>query len=139
MRACAVDQRSGSNHSAGTLIIKVPVNCRRDREETLEMTATPETSDGTWDVVGPAERPLQPVSSAPVLISEHEVLLSTTAAMPASPTTTRWWTAAARGIAVALRRAVPMSPTDSRQVQRYAPKRYDYLERSLMSREMGRL
>jgi hypothetical protein len=134
-----VDQRSGLNHSAGTLAINVPVNCRRGGEETLEMTATPETSDGTRDVVGPAEHILQPVFSAPVLITEQEVLLSTTAAVPASPATTRWWTAAARGIAVALRRAVPMSPTDSRPVQRYAPERYDYLERALMSREMGRL
>ena len=103
------------------------------------MTATPETSNGTWDVVGPAERTLQPVSSAPVLVTEQEVLLSTTAAVSASPTTTRWWTAAARGVAVALRRIAPMSAAVSGPVQRYAPKRYGYLERALMSREMGRL
>ncbi len=103
------------------------------------MTATPETSDDTRDVVAPAEPTLQSVSPAAVLITEQEVLLSTAAAVPAESTPTRWWTDVARVIAAALRRMVLTSPADSRQVRRYVPERYIYLERALMSREMGRL
>ncbi len=102
------------------------------------MTAHPETSDETRDVVTPAERTLQSLSAVPVLITEQEVLLSTAAAVPVQPTT-RWWTGAAHVIAAALHRMVLTSPPDSRPVRRYVAERYDYLERALMSREMGRL
>ena len=102
------------------------------------MTAHPETSDETRDVATPAERTLQSLSPLPVLISEQEVLLSTAAAVPVQPTT-GWWTGAARVIAAALHRMVRTSPPDSRPVRRYVPARYNYLERALMSREMGRL
>src|SRR5271167_1925223 len=118
----------------------LPINCRRNGEETWNMTATPETSDETRDVVAPAEPALHSVSQAAVLITEQEVLLSTAAAVRAESTpTTRWWTDVARLIAAALRRMVLTSPGDSRQVRRYVPERYYYLERALMSREMGRL
>lgn len=103
------------------------------------MTATPETCDETRDVVALAEPSLQSVSPAAVLIPEAEVLLSTAAAVRAESTTTRWWTDVARVIAAALRRMVLMSLADSRQVRRYVPEPYNYLERALMSREMFRL
>jgi hypothetical protein len=103
------------------------------------MTATPETSDAARDVVAPAEPTLQSVSRAALLITEQEVLLGTAAAVPAESTPTRWWTDVARVIAAALRRMVLTSPADSRQVRRYVPERYNYLERAVMSREMDRL
>lgn len=102
------------------------------------MTAHPEASDETRDVVTPAGRTPQSLSTVPVLITEQEVLLGTAATVPAQPTT-RWWTGAARIIAAALHRMVLTSPPDSRPVRRYVPERYNYLERALMSREMGRL
>ena len=104
------------------------------------MTATPETSDETLDLVAPAEPALHPVSQAAVLMTEQEVLLSTAAAVRAESTpTTRWWTDVARQVTAVLRRMVLASPGDSRQVRWYVPDRYYYLERALMSREMGRL
>jgi hypothetical protein len=114
-------------------------SCRQIGEETWNMTATPETSDDARDVVAPAQATLQSVSLPAVLITEQEVLLSTVAAVPAESTPTRWWTDVTRVIAAALRRMALTSRADSRKVRGHVPERYYYLERALMSREMGRL
>jgi hypothetical protein len=117
----------------------VGTGCRQIGEETWNMTATPETSDDARDVVAPAQATLQSVSLPAVLITEQEVLLSTVAAVPAESTPTRWWTDVTRVIAAALRRMALTSRADSRKVRGHVPERYYYLERALMSREMGRL
>jgi hypothetical protein len=88
-----------------------------------------------------SEPPFEPQAkdAAPVLISEKEVLFSTAAAVPLRPTTTRWWTEAT-GVVVAAMHRVSLTPrADGRQPRQDYPKRYEFLERSCMAREMDRL
>jgi hypothetical protein len=87
----------------------------------------------------PAAKPPAAVSPAPVLITEKEVLFSTTAAVPLRPTTTRWWPKATGVLLAAMHQTWLASRTDARQPRQDYPKRYEFLERSCMAREMDRL
>jgi len=88
-----------------------------------------------------SEPPFEPEAkeAALVLISEKEVLFSTAAAVPLRPTTTRWWTQATGVVVAAVHRMSLASRADGQQPRRDYPRRYEFLERSCMAREMGRL
>ena len=75
--------------------------------------------------------------SAPGLITEHEVVFNTTAAVPMP--STRWWTGATRVVAVAMRRIFVMPSADSRPKRRHYPPRNTWLEDGRTEREMHRL
>ena len=74
------------------------------------------------------------VSSAAVLITEQEVLFGTAAAAPARRESI------SRRFAASMRRIFAVSAhTSSRPRRTDVPKRYEFLERALMAREMDRL
>ncbi|MGH3523538.1 MAG: hypothetical protein ACRDU4_12120 [Mycobacterium sp.] len=101
-----------------------------------EMTATPEI----LDFVAPdTEASPEVGTSAPVLITEQEVALSTAAAMPVGPTTTRRWAAATSVVLAAMRRMSLALTSDAGAPRRDYPKRYLFLENACMAREMERL
>jgi hypothetical protein len=79
------------------------------------------------------------VSPAPVLISEHEVVLGTAVALRARPTTRRRWFEATHVLLAAVQRSLAPSKPEGRPVRRDYPKRYAYLENACMAREMTRL
>jgi hypothetical protein len=78
-------------------------------------------------------------SPAPILITEKEVLFSTAAAMPASPTTTHWLPKATGVVIAAVHGMLLTSSPHGRQPRQYYPKRYEFLENSCLAREMDRL
>jgi hypothetical protein len=78
-------------------------------------------------------------SRTPILITEHEVALSTAAAAaPTSTATTRRWGDGPRFVATLRRMLLASTPRPSR-ARRHYPKHYSYLERAVMGREMDRL
>ena len=87
----------------------------------------------------PAAKPPAAVSPAQVLITEKEVRFSTAAAVPLRPTTTRWWSEATGVVVAAMHRMSLTSRADGRQPRQDYPRRYEFLERSCMAREMDRL
>jgi hypothetical protein len=68
-----------------------------------------------------AEPTRDAASAAPILITEKELVFSTAAAVAVRPTR-RWW-----------------PTTTGRRPRRHYPRRYGFLERSCMAREMDRL
>lgn len=78
-------------------------------------------------------------SPAPVLISEHEVVLGSVVALRARPTTRRRWFEPINVLRAAVRRSPAPSTREGRPVRRDYPKRYTFLENACMAREMGRL
>ena len=90
------------------------------------------------EVVLESDLPLAEVEDvgATLIVTEHEVLFSTAAAVSARRI--RWWTRAARVI-VSIARIFVRPPADSRPKRRDHPARFVYLEGSLMAREMDRL
>lgn len=84
------------------------------------------------DVAGP--------SPTPILITEQEVVFSTSAAVSLQRTrSTRWLTDATRIIAANLRGMFLTPTARPRPARRHYPSRYSYLEHALMAREMERL
>ena len=79
------------------------------------------------------------VSPAPVLISEHEVSLSTAVALRARPKTRRRWFETINVLRGAMQRTLAPSTREGRPVRREYPKRYAFLENACMAREMDRL
>ena len=71
------------------------------------------------------------------LITEHEVAVSTAAAVPMP--STRWWTGATPIVAMAMRRIVVWASADSRPNPRHYPPRNTWLEDARTQREMHRL
>jgi hypothetical protein len=78
---------------------------------------------------------------APVLISEHEVVLGTAVALRARPKSRRRWLGAANVLLAALQRSFAPSTHEGegRPVRRDYPKHYAFLESACMAREMDRL
>jgi hypothetical protein len=76
-------------------------------------------------------------AEAPALITEQQVLFSTTAAVALPPAKTRRFSDAVHAFAGALRAVFVGS--EKPPAQRHYPKRHVWLENSLMSREMDRL
>lgn len=87
----------------------------------------------------------EPVTSVPdstesqVLITEQQVLFSSTAAVALPPAKTRRWTEAVLAVAATVKAAFVTSKDDARPKRRHYPPRADYLEDSRMAREMYRL
>jgi hypothetical protein len=86
----------------------------------------------------PIPRPTSPAppdqaASTEVLITQQEVLFSTAAAVPARRES------AVRRFVASLSRIWAVSAPESRPRRRDYPRRYEFLERSLMGREMDRL
>ena len=75
----------------------------------------------------------------PVLITEHEVALSTAIALQPRPKTRRRWFEATHALLVSVQRSVTAATQDDRPAPRHYPKRYSYLENACMAREMQRL
>jgi hypothetical protein len=78
-------------------------------------------------------------SRTPIVITEHEVALSTAAAaaLPSTATTRRWGDGP-RFVAT-LRRMLLTATSSPPPARRHYPARYSYLERAVMGREMDRL
>ena len=95
------------------------------------------TSDEARETVDEVRERL--VSSAPVLISEQEVVLGTAVALRARPTTRRRWFEAINVLRAGVRRSLAPSAQKIRPVRRDYPKRYTFLENACMAREMDRL
>jgi hypothetical protein len=95
--------------------------------------ASPEVTDELADPAQPADA--AEVIRTPVLITEHEVMLATAAAVPLQPATVRRRWADVIGAAVRVMHASLSQPRKRRQY----PPRNDYLESSRMAREMHRL
>lgn len=74
-----------------------------------------------------------------VLITEQQVLFSTTAAVALPPAKTRRWAEALRAVAASVRAAFATSGEEARPKRRHYPPRNDYLEDARMAREMYRL
>ena len=81
------------------------------------------------------------LSPMPILITEHEVVFGTLAAVSLPRTkTTRRLTDATRVVVAKLRRIFPTSMARPRPARRhYPPRSNSYLEHALMAREMHRL
>jgi len=98
-------------------------------------TASPPDADARYEPIPqpPSHAPSVEASSTEVLITEQEVLFSTAAAvLPRREGITRRLAASiGRMFAVAARPSPPR--------RRDYPKRYEFLERALMGREMDRL
>ena len=75
----------------------------------------------------------------PVLITEHEVALSTAIALQTRPKTRRRWVEAIHGLFAALHRTPAPSTQDGHRAPRSYPKRYTFLETASMARAMERL
>jgi hypothetical protein len=88
-------------------------------------------TDGVWESAEP--------SRTPILVTEQEVVFSTSAAVSLPCTkTTRRMTGATRVVAT-LRRMFLTSTARPRPARRHYPPRSSYLEHALMAREMHRL
>ncbi len=81
----------------------------------------------------PSPAPADEAASAEVLITEQEVLFSTAAAVPA-----RRQILSRRFVALMKRMSAVVAEA-SRPPRPNVPRRYEFLERSLMAREMDRL
>jgi hypothetical protein len=86
-----------------------------------------------------AEATLKAATPALILITEKAVVLSTAAAVRVRPTTMRWWPRATRVVPQAMHWMFLTSTHDHHQPSRRYPRRYAFLERSCMEREMDRL
>ncbi|HTM85167.1 MAG TPA: hypothetical protein VL179_09765 [Mycobacterium sp.] len=90
--------------------------------------------DDNAATVTPATTP----PTAPILITEQEVMLGTAAALGTHPATTHWWSQAS-GIARAALHRRSARPTADEDQPVHHPERYGFLEQSCLAREMRRL
>ena len=96
-------------------------------------TASADTADAPCEPIlrAPSVAPADAAASAEVLITEQEVLFGTAAALPARrESITR---------RLALMRMFAASAHASGPPRRDVPRRYEFLERALMGRDMDRL
>lgn len=99
------------------------------------MTTTPEAHVAGRD----REPTLEAATSAPLLITEQEVAFGTAAAGRTRPTTTRWWSETTSVALGAIHRMFATVASGARPARRHYPKRYTFLERACLAREMDRL
>lgn len=90
--------------------------------------------DGNAALVTPATA----APTAPILITEQEVMLGTAAALRTHPATTHWWSQASGIARAALHRRSEQSTADEDQPVHH-PERYRFLEQPCLAREMRRL
>ena len=80
------------------------------------------------------------LSPTPILITEPEVVFSTSAAVPLQRTkTTHWLPDATRVVAASMRRIFLTPTRGAGPARKHYPPHYSYLERSRTAREMDRL
>jgi hypothetical protein len=98
-------------------------------------TASASTPDAPYEPIlpTPSVAPSDEAASTEVLITEQEVLFSTAAAVPARRDSI------SRRFVASMRRIFAVSADASRPKRGDYPKRYEFLERALMAREMDRL
>jgi hypothetical protein len=98
-------------------------------------TVSASTADAPQVPIPRTTSPAPPdeTASAEVLITEQEVLFSTAAAVPARRESISW-----RFVALMTRMSAAVAEA-SRPPRPSVPKRYEFLERALMGREMDRL
>ena len=109
------------------------------------MSTTRDRKKGSTPDIGenpdciPGESP--EASQTLILITEHEVLFSTSAAMSLQRRkNAHWWVEATRVFIAASMRRMSRTPARSAPpAPKYCPRRYGYLEVALMAREMDRL
>jgi hypothetical protein len=108
---------------------------RETNEMSYSTTASAGTADALYEPIlrAPSVAPADEAASAEVLITEQEVLLGTAAALPARRQHI------SRRFGASMRRMFAVSAHASGPPRRDVPKRYDFLERALMGREMDRL
>jgi hypothetical protein len=94
-------------------------------------SASVSTADASYEPTAAA--PAAPAPSAEVLITEQEVLFGTSVAAPAPGKSI------VRRFVASITRIFAVSTPASRPQRRDYPKHYEFLERSLMGREMDRL
>jgi hypothetical protein len=104
-----------------------------------EMMTTRKLSADDFAVAQKREATLEAVSRAPILITEHEVTFATAAAVPVPRPTTRRWMEPIHAVRTAALRMLRASRADSRPARWDYPRRYAFLEKAGMSREMDRL
>ena len=92
-----------------------------------------------WGVALDHEPTVEAISGAPVLITAQEVTFGTAAAARPRPTMMRRWAEATSVVLASVRQVVASSRPGARPAHRHYPKRYAFLERSGMAREMERL
>jgi hypothetical protein len=115
---------------------------QRVRKEASATVANPKPTATSATLVGApgVESTFGPVSPAPILITEQEVVLGTAAVLRTPPPTTRRQTGATSVFLAALHhRMVLRSTANARSPRRHYPQRYAFLENALMGREMDRL
>jgi hypothetical protein len=84
-----------------------------------------------------------PVTSQPTstethaLITEQQVLFSTTAAVALPPAKTRWWSGTIHAVSGVLR--ATFAASGKPPARKHYPKRHVWLDNALMAREMDRL
>jgi hypothetical protein len=98
-------------------------------------TASTDRADASYQRIARSLSVVPPdeAASAEVLITEKEVLFGTAAALPAPRRH------AGRRFGASVGRIFAVSAHTSRPKRRNYPKRYEFLERSLMARETDRL
>jgi len=88
------------------------------------------------DGVGESPEPSQTL----ILITEQEVLFSTSAAVSLQrQKNAHWWVDATRVVAASMHRMSRTPAASPSPAPKYCPRRYGYLEVALMAREMDRL
>ena len=97
--------------------------------------ASADTSHTPYEPIlrAPRVAPADKAATSEVLITEQEVLFGTAAALPGRRRHI------GRGFGTSMRRLFAVSARPSRPQRGDYPRRYAFLERSLMAREMGRL
>jgi hypothetical protein len=90
-------------------------------------------------VIAPDEAQERLASTAPVLISEHEVAFATSIALRTRPPARSRWAEATHALVAAVHRTVAPPTHDDRKPRRDYPRRYAYLENACMAREIERL
>jgi hypothetical protein len=98
-------------------------------------TVSAGTADASYQPTpqAPSAAPSTEASSAEVLITEQEVLFGTAAAVPARRQSI------SRRFVASIGRVFAVSAHTERPRRGDCPKRYEFLERALMAREMDRL
>jgi hypothetical protein len=84
--------------------------------------------------------PVAPATSSTetqALITEQQVLFSTAAAVALPPAKTRRWSDTVHAVGTALR--AMFAASEKPPARQHYPKRHDWLDNALMSREMDRL
>ena len=99
----------------------------------MATTSSPELDESRETLVAPATSS----TGTEALITEQQVLFSTTAAVALPPAKTRRWSDTVHAVGTALR--TMFTASEKPPARQHYPKRHVWLDNALMSREMDRL